>query len=321
MLPESAKTELRILSTRRRLRACVTAATLSAIAAASSTAWAAECEEGATVCGKREFDRGIAAYQNGRFAEAIDDFSRAEHLTPHPAILFNLALAELAHGEASAAAHDFQAVVADVRSDGKLRNKARQQLTLAESRSALITLDIPTTATTRLVVDGRTVPDVSTGVRVDPGLHWIQLTAGGRITVDHSVHLEAGEHLRLSMEVKTDAVAPPPSRSTTLPPGVAYATAGLTVALTGAAVWSGLDTLHARDAYERDLPTLTQAQAQARLDDGHVKELRTNLLVGGAVLSAAATAGIALFLVDWAPAPRHAEIGVSLGSIAVRGEF
>jgi hypothetical protein len=73
---------------------------------------------------------------------------------------------------------------------------------------------------------------------------------------------------------------------------VALVGAGAALAVTGLAVWSGLDTLSGVDDYEAN-PT------RERLDEGQGKELRTNLLmVGGGVL-AAATLVVALFLTDW----------------------
>jgi hypothetical protein len=156
---------------------------------------------------------------------------------------------------------------------------------------------------------------------VDPGLHWIKLTADGRITLDHSVHLDPGEHLKLAVEVRRERARTFSGVAPRVPPGVAYATAGLCVVLTGASVWSGLDTLSARDAYARDLPTLSPKQAQARLDEGHLKELRTNLLIGGAALSAATTVAVGWFLVDWSDHERTVAVSLGPSSVAVAGRF
>jgi hypothetical protein len=235
--------------------------------------------------------------------------------------LFNLALAEMEHGAVSAAATDLEAVIEDSRSEEKLRAKAREELPRAESRTALVTLEVPPGVVAALEVDGQLVPDFVSGARVDPGLHWIKLTAGARVTLDHSVKLDPGEHLSLTVEVKREPTPASASQARRLPPGVVYATAGLTVVLTGAAVWSGLDTLSARDSYARDLPTLTQKQAQARLDEGHLKELRTNLLIGSAVLGAAATAAIGCFLVDWNVGKHRVEVGVGPRSVTLHGAF
>jgi hypothetical protein len=119
------------------------AATLTASAASRVAMAEPLCPDDATACGKREFDRGISAYRERRFGTAIQHFKRAEEFTPHPAILFNLALAEMENGNVSSAATHFEAVIDDARSDEKLRTKAKEELLLASSKSAVVTLDAP----------------------------------------------------------------------------------------------------------------------------------------------------------------------------------
>lgn len=76
-----------------------------------------------------------------------------------------------------------------------------------------------------------------------------------------------------------------------IPRVVFFSLAGATAALGGVTIWSGIDTLNGVDAYEAD-PT------QAAYDEGHKKELRTNILIGatGAVAASALIVGI---LTDW----------------------
>ena len=62
----------------------------------------------------------------------------------------------------------------------------------------------------------------------------------------------------------------------------------------------------AYDDYQSDLPRLTLTEARSRIEDGHSRELRTNILLGATVLSAAGTAVLGLMLVDWKPSSRSA---------------
>jgi hypothetical protein len=89
--------------------------------------------------------------------------------------------------------------------------------------------------------------------------------------------------------------------------------------LTGVTIWSGLDTQSALSDYERDLPRLTQAQADARVSDGHSRELRTNLLLGGSLLAGAGTAVLGVWFTDFGGA--KARVGVAPGRVAVSGRF
>lgn len=67
--------------------------------------------------------------------------------------------------------------------------------------------------------------------------------------------------------------------------------AGVTVALAGVAVWSGIDTNSAKSAYDQD-PTL------GGYEDGQSRESRTNVLLGVTAGVAVVTAGMAIFT-DW----------------------
>jgi hypothetical protein len=113
-------------------------------------------------------------------------------------------------------------------------------------------------------------------------------------------------------------VAQPPSRGG-LSPWYFVAGAGLTAASGLVWLWSGLDTLRARDEYVRD-PT------EARFLAGRELERRTNALaVTTAVLTAASTA-LALFT-RWGPAEAAAapQVTLSVGSgfagVSLAGSF
>lgn len=78
---------------------------------------------------------------------------------------------------------------------------------------------------------------------------------------------------------------------------VVWVGAGLTAVSAGVLVWSGLDTLSARDAY-------VNAPTESGYNDGVGRELRTNVLIGVTAALGVATAAGALFLTDWSGARR-----------------
>ena len=90
--------------------------------------------------------------------------------------------------------------------------------------------------------------------------------------------------------------------------------------LTGVTVWSGLDTQSAFHDYQRDRPHLSQTQADARVSDGHSRELRTNLLLAGSLLCGAGTAVLGIWFVDFGH-HQQAKIGVSPNSVTLSGRF
>ena len=119
--------------------------------------------------------------------------------------------------------------------------------------------------------------------------------------------------------VKAPPPAPPPPRAGISPVWL-YAGIGATAVLTGLTVWSGVDTQRAYSDYRRDRPGLTQDEAEARVDDGHARERRTNFLLAGSLLGAAGSTVLGVWLVDFSPAPRT-KLSVTAGRVALTGSF
>ena len=92
--------------------------------------------------------------------------------------------------------------------------------------------------------------------------------------------------------------------------------AGLTAVAGGVLVWSGLDTLSARDDYE-DNPT------RDGYEDGVDREKRTNILIGATTVLGLATIGIGLFATDWKGSSSHAELrlGPARAELSWSGEL
>lgn len=97
-----------------------------------------------------------------------------------------------------------------------------------------------------------------------------------------------------------------------LSPGVFVTGMVITAGLAGALVWSGLDTLEGNDAY-------VQNPTQTALDDGRVRELRTNVLLGATAAAGVTTLVIGAFFTRWRSAPVYA--GASPAGMLVGGRF
>lgn len=88
--------------------------------------------------------------------------------------------------------------------------------------------------------------------------------------------------------------------------------------LAGVTTWSALDTQSAFDDYERDLPQLSQAEVNRRVDEGHGKEQRTNILIGATALAGVGTVVLGWWFTDWGG---DAEVAVGPRGVALRGRF
>jgi hypothetical protein len=105
---------------------------------------------------------------------------------------------------------------------------------------------------------------------------------------------------------------PPPARgSRVLPPLVVYVGAGLTLISGGLTVWSGLDTLHARDRYRA---------GDLSLEEGQARQSRTNALFWTSIGLAVSSAVLAIAFVDWHRGPRQVRVGLGgLGALEIEG--
>jgi hypothetical protein len=154
---------------------------------------------------------------------------------------------------------------------------------------------------------------------------------------------EAGETKSLAITapppppVKAVSVTPTPTSSSEqdrdqrpLPPLVTWIGLGLTVALGGATVASGIHALNGVPAYKDAvsaaepclaMPVLNRDQAcvdkigtaNNLLDDGKSRELRTNILIGATAAAALGTGVIAFFFTDWSGADEKAQNQASQG--------
>ncbi|GMV15824.1 MAG: hypothetical protein HS104_02730 [Polyangiaceae bacterium] len=296
-----------------------------ALAAAATPLRAQECDQGAETCGRLEFEAGIEAYRTQRWADAAAHFEAAQKLRPHPVVLFNWALAQSKLRRYVSALGHFERVLADPETPKDLLPEVQNEKAQAERNVA--TLEIDAAPGAQAFVDEQPVEGVA---RVDPGEHHVRVVLDGKTLLDKTLRLEAGERLRLAVHRPKEVVVPPrkpppPRPPPPPPPGPSplwfYVGAGVTAVVGGVTVWSALDTQRAFDDYERDLPGLSQRQADARVAAGHDKELRTNLLLGATALTAAGTAALGLFVVDWGRGRERAALYLGPTGLGAVGRF
>ncbi len=305
---------------------------------------ASDCpEQDATVCGRRHFAVGTQAFENGDFASAAAAFQHALAERPHPVIRFNLGLSFARLGRPSAAIEQLKQVQSDPAADKDLRGRAEREQRSAAQALARVTFRLSDPTREQVELDGAAVQLAGEGeLSIDPGTHHVRVISGSSVVLDQELELAPGERVelrvgersrRIDVVVVPDAQhprpadkphqpppPPPPPPRATLSPVWFYAGAGATVALTGLTVWSGLDTRSALSDYNRDLPHLSQAQADERVRNGHSRELRTNLLLTGSLLCGAGSAVLGLWFVDFGGQP-HTSVGLAPNAVTLSAKF
>ena len=187
----------------------------------------------------RAFSEGVQAYKDGRYADALDRFSRAQALAPHPDTLFNLGLAQQRVGEHVAAWRSFEALLEQAKDE-----QEREDILLAQaaSRPHVAWVSVRSEPAGLVCFDGRPMPINGEGrhaLLTTPGEHRLDVGRQRR-----TIALEGGESRTVEL-VMGPPVAPPPPRQRL------RALAGLSLAGTGAAVGLGLGTAFVDDSRVR----------------------------------------------------------------------
>jgi len=293
----------------------------------------------ATACGRQLFEAGTAAFEKGDYSAAAAAFQAALAQRPHPVIRFNLALSLARLARPSAALLELRQVLSDPSTPKGLKERAERERRSAEQALSHVTFRLADPSRERVELDGALVDlTAQQELAVDPGEHQVRVVSNNSIVLDQALDLSPGERLELrvgersrridvvvvpeaSAAVGKPAVAPaPPHPAHGLSPAWFYAGIGATAVFTGLTIWSGLDTNHAYSDYQRDLPRLSQAEADERVRSGHRRELRTDLLLTGSLLCGAGSAVLGLWFVDFS-GKQQASVAVSAGRVALVGRF
>lgn len=274
----------------------------------------------------KAFDQGEKAYTQGRYADAGAAFEEAFRHVPHPAALWNAARAYKRGGELVRAANVYALYLEKAEPDAPDRKSAQSDLDQLSKKLGRLEIFGPDAQDVR--VDN--TPARTGLVYVTPGTHVIAARVGDQdLQRVQSVDAGAAAHVALVAEntapktPSTPAQAPDASESTSsssknlrvLPPAAVYGGAGASALALGLTIGFGVDTLNARDEFDRS-PT------PEKLDEGRSKQTITNVLLGTTIALGALTGAAAIFFVDWkGKNGRALKAGLSPSGIALRGQY
>lgn len=283
------------------------------------------------------YDRGTAAYLARNYSEAARWFETAHRLAPAAAALVQ------AFRAAQRAGDDLRVASLGLRLQALYPSDRAAQRAAAESvRSArrFVRVDVRCGGCT-LAVDGAVLEHGSFFVEPDVD-HRVEASFDTG-SLSETVRGAAGETLTLELEPPAPPVvepepveegssrgettplepitaqSPPSDGLAIVPWPVTVAALSLTGALGALLVWSGLDALAGVPAYEANPSALALA-------DGQSREARTNWLIAGTLVAAAASAVLAV-LTRWNESPEGSDLALDLGVqgdgalLGLRGRF
>lgn len=242
--------------------------------------------------------QGKQAFARKDYDGAVRHWRAAYGLWPRPQILFNIALAYDKLGEPVQSLtflREFRREAASARLPRALLVAAQALERDLAPRTAVLHLTAPQGA--RVSVDGVLAGVVPLAVVLSPGRRVLELTLPGRPILRREVTLDAGLETRLGFEMPSERPRPPtdPRPRPDLPPPrrglhLAYSlgAAGLALALSGAAIGSGLRAIRAYDHFQ-DVPSPSSRDQVVRWRDA------TNSLWALAGVAGVAAVTLAVF--------------------------
>ncbi len=269
----------------------------------------------------QEFDAGRRAYTSQDYATAADHFENAYRDVPSVEALRLAIRSHRQAGHAARAATLAEVALRRYGNDPGTASLARS--TLQETRPKVFKLSIQCEPECGIVVDDRAVFDETAEdfvLYVEPGAHRVAATwkdeRGRAIEVQGQAGNETQAVFRAPSLDDDEEVPPTPGGGVQvlggtrdrdmaedtgkgLPPAVTYVGIGLTAALAGATIWSGIDTRKhpGRDAVREQC--IDQGESCSLYQDGLSRQRRTNVLLGTTLGVAAVTSVVGLVYTRW----------------------
>jgi hypothetical protein len=210
---------------------------LSLVALVTSLATAsparAQVTDSERAAARELFKQGDDLQRAGRFAEALDKFTRAQQTFAAPTNQLRIAECQAALGHLVESAEAYRAVVRTTLPPGSPQafqaaiDQAKAELEQVDPRVPRVVVQVSPAAlqSPQLQIDGQAVPAALIGeaIPLDPGAHRIVVSASGYTSAEQSVTLRERETRPVAFALRVQPApptppAPPPGPSATAPP-------------------------------------------------------------------------------------------------------
>ncbi len=267
------------------------------------------------------FDLGRQSYKDGRFAEAAEQFERADASAPSATALELAIRSRDKAGDLDRAGTLSALALMLYPDDGHIAKVAPD--VLSRAGASLFELSV-TCAEPCEIADGQQIVHGAAArtrtLFLSAGTHTLRAGFGEGKTESKTVEAVAGASGTVDFSgpsaVVEEPVAPPPvapqelppeeppppePKRSGLPPMVVWVGAGATAVAGGITLWSGIDTVNNPGA-DKVKAECKEGDTNCELyKEGRAKQTRTNVLLGVTGGLAVATGVLAAIAVDWGP--------------------
>jgi hypothetical protein len=256
----------------------------------------------------RAFADGQSAQLEGDYDRAAQSFELAFSNAPSKEALRSAVRARKLAGQLARAATLAEVLLAQYASDATSAALAGD--VIAEARPKLGRVTVSCSAKCWLAVGGRAIsmpPAETIVLYLQPGHHTLEATYEDGRSAAREVAAVAGADNQVELDPPRQPADPTPADPELKPaapphaehveqrgvrPLVPLTGGAVAIGLAGVAIWSGLDTNKAHDAY-------VQNPTHAAFVDGRSKQLRTNILIGSAIAVGVTSAIVAIWWTRW----------------------
>lgn len=154
------------------------------------------------------FQQGVAAVEDGRFADAVTALEESYRLRPARVVLHNLGVAYRGLGRHREAVDAFRRYLADPPTRATERELSSVRAEVARLERTLVRVQVtlqPEHA--RVFVDGRETPVVDGALVLDPGAHRLEVRAAGYESRRQELRYEPGSTQQLALRPSQSAPA------------------------------------------------------------------------------------------------------------------
>ncbi|MFT3927528.1 MAG: tetratricopeptide repeat protein [Myxococcales bacterium] len=156
------------------------------------------------------FGEGVAAFERGDFENALESFTQAYRLAPHPAVRVNMANCYEQLGRYAEATFNYQRFLEESGPDVAPEQRADVEAAIERLRQKFGDIIVETTpADVSLSIDGASAQRGLDGrIQLRAGPHLLRATKPGYVNLERSIDVVGGTEQRVVLELESLSMAP-----------------------------------------------------------------------------------------------------------------